>query len=30
MEEKKANKIVNIIGIVSFIIYVVLINIYPN
>jgi hypothetical protein len=30
MEQKKANKIVNLIGIVSFIIYVVLINIYPN
>jgi hypothetical protein len=30
MEEKKANKIVNLIGLISFIIYVVLINIYPN
>jgi preprotein translocase subunit Sss1 len=30
MTEKQENKIINIIGIVSFIIYVVLINIYPN
>lgn len=29
-QEKKENLIINIIGIVSFIIYVVMINLYPN